>query len=261
VRPQPPEHPTTHASALNTRDDLRELADLYETVAALELTPEAAEAVCSAPGSRVPPGAQEILDADEIRRALAAVDEWATFLARVLVVECDVPAPDSTPARLRLAGEYAGHFVAAADSSAKVNVELAAMHDRLAALAFLDDLHRHRSAARRLAGRGVRRIPTKHRCTSSVCDGMLVSTLGEDSDAALRCDKCGTVVPFSVWSSWPRTRVTYITAEHAMHMLEAPSVQAVWQRASRGKWRKVGTGRDVRYHVDDVRGDAGVFVG
>lgn len=252
---------TNRPSALNVRDDLRELAERYETVAALDLSPEGAEGIRTAPGSRVPPGAQEVLDADEIRRALAAVDDWATFLAHVLVDELELTAPDSTPARLRLAGEHAAHFADAADSSATVDVELASTGDRLAALAFLDDLHRHLVAIRRLANRGVRRIPTKHRCTQSACDGMLVSTLGEDSDAALRCDRCGTIVPFSVWSSWPRTRVTYITAEHAMHMLGVPSVQAVWQRASRGKWRRVGTGRDVRYHVDDVRADAGVSVG
>lgn len=237
---------TETTSALNVRDDLRELAERYETVAALDLAPEALEGVRTAPGSRVPPGAQEILDADEIRRALAEVDDWAEFLVHVLVDELGVTAPDSTPARLRLAGEHAAHFID--------------HHDELLALAFLDDLRDHLRTVRRLANRGVRHIPTWHRCTSSVCDGMLVSTLGEGTDASLRCDRCGTVVPFSVWSTWPRQRVTYITAEHAAKMLQT-TVQAVWQRARRGQWRRVGTGRDVRYHVDDVRADAGVSVG
>lgn len=251
---------TETTSALNVRDDLRELAERYETVAALDLAPEVLEGVRTAPGSRVPPGAQEILDADEIRRALADVDEWAEFLAHVLVDELGVTAPDSTPARLRLAGEHAAHFAAAADPHAVVDGEVASMPERLAALSFLDDLRRHLWAMRHLAGRGVRHIPTWHRCTSSVCDGMLVSTLGEGADASLRCDRCGTLVPFSVWSTWPRQRVTYITAEHAAKMLQT-TVQAVWQRARRGRWRRVGTGRDVRYHVDDVRADAGVSVG
>lgn len=237
---------TETTSALNVRDDLRELAERYETVAALDLAPEALEGVRTAPGSRVPPGAQEILDADEIRRALAEVDDWAEFLVHVLVDELGVTAPDSTPARLRLAGEHAAHFID--------------HHDELLALAFLDDLRDHLRTVRRLASHGVRHIPTWHRCTRSVCDGMLVSTLGEGTDASLRCDRCGTVVPFSVWSTWPRQRVTYITAEHAAKMLQT-TVQAVWQRARRGQWRRVGTGRDVRYHVDDVRADAGVSVG
>lgn len=237
---------TETTSALNVRDDLRELAERYETVAALDLAPEALEGVRTAPGSRVPPGAQEILDADEIRRALAEVDDWAEFLVHVLVDELGVTAPDSTPARLRLAGEHAAHFID--------------HHDELLALAFLDDLRDHLRTVRRLANHGVRHIPTWHRCTRSVCDGMLVSTLGEGADASLRCDRCGNLVPFSVWSTWPRQRVTYITAEHAAKMLQT-TVQAVWQRARRGQWRRVGTGRDVRYHVDDVRADAGVSVG
>ena len=65
------------------------------------------------------------------------------------------------------------------------------------------------------------------------------------------------MVPHAVWSSWPRARVRYITVAHAAKMLETTEA-GVKMRASRGKWRRVGTGRDVRYDVDDVRAAAGI---
>lgn len=233
-------------SALNTRDDLRELAERYETVAALDLTPDPSENVRhAAPGSRVPPGAQEILDADEIARALHEVDDWAEFLAHVLVDECELTVPDATPARLRLAGEHAAYFIEHADE--------------MLALAFMDDLHDGLRAMRRLSGRGVRRVRTGMRCQRLGCRGQLVSPLGGDDrkDDALVCDHCAERIEYVVWSHWPRARVQWITVEHAAKML-ATSAAAVHVRASRGKWRKVGTGRDVRYSVDDVREAAGL---
>jgi len=229
-------------SVLNARDDLRELAERYETVAALDLTPVTVGAGRTPPGSRLPPGMQEILDADEIRRVLTAVDDWARFLVDVLVDECQATAPEPTPARLRLASVHAEH--------------LSHHDDVMFAVAFDDDLHDHLRAIRRLANRNIRHIPTKHHCVRSVCAGHLVSTLGEGADAALRCDTCGDLVPFIVWSAWPKLRATYITPDHAAKMLHT-TVQAVHQRARRGKWHRVGTGRDVRYSVEDVRNATG----
>lgn len=227
----------TDPSPLDARDDLRELADRYETVAALDLTPDPSEQVRhAAPGSRVPPGAQEILDADEISRALAEVDDWAEFLAHVLLDEREVLDAGSTPGRLRAAGEHAAHFLGHADE--------------MLALAFDDELHEHLRSLRRLSRRKVKHIRTHHRCVRSVCNGRLVSTVGEGADAALRCDECGDVVPYIVWSAWPK-RVTYITPEHAAKRLGC-TLAAVYIKASRGKWHKVGTGRDVRYLVADV---------
>lgn len=238
------EHPTT--SALNARDDLRELADRYETVAALEPVATTSP-VRTPPGSRVPPGVQEILDADEVARVLVAVDEWAGFLVGILVDEVadrarNFPAT-STPSKLRLVAEHAAHFTE--------------HPDLMLAVAFDDDLHDHLRAVRRLAGRGVRRIRTQHRCTRSACDGQLVSTLGEDSDAALACDTCDNRVPYVVWSAWPKQRLAYITPAHAAKIVGC-TVQAVYQRARYGKWKRVGTGRDVQYAVEDVRKSAGV---
>lgn len=233
---------------LNARDDLRELAERYETVAALDLhpSPPAGHAV---PGSRLPPGMQEVLDADEIATALRAVDEWAEFLAHVLADEREVTAPDSTPARLRLAGEHAAHFLE--------------HPDEMLALAVTDDLHEHLRSLRRLAGRAVRRVRTGARCQHMGCEGWLVSPLGATENRhedALVCDRDGRhTVPYSVWSGWPRARVQYVTVEHAAKML-GTTVPAVKMRASRGKWGRIGTGRDVRYAVEDIRAAAGLDV-
>lgn len=235
-------------SDLDVRDKVLELASLYETVAALDAT-AATDGVRTKPGSRVPPGAQEMLDADEVTRALTEVDEWAEFCAHVLVDELDVTAPDETPRRLRLVAQHIGHFV---------------WHDEfLIACDFgpagqLEDLQ---GTMRRIARRGVRVVQTGRRCDEPGCTGRLVSPLGDGSDrhdAALVCSAAPHhVVPWSVWSSWPRMRVQWITVEHAAKMLRT-TVPAVKMRASRGKWRKVGTGRDVRYSVEDVRAAEGV---
>lgn len=230
-----------HVSALDVRDDLLELAERYETVAAIDVTQES-PAGRSAMGPRIPPGMQEVLDADEILQALAAIDDWAEFTAHVAMDECDAAVPETTPARLRAVAEHSQHF---ADHD-----------DELFALSFLDDLHDHLRAMRRLSSRGVRRIRTGMRCPK--CDhGRLYSPLGEGDrgDDSLHCDKDPRhVVPYSVWSSWPRARIRFITPEHAARLLET-TVNAVRIRAHRHRWRRVGTGRDVRYHVDDVRGD------
>lgn len=233
-------------SALDVRDDFRELADRYETVTALDLHPS--QPVGRAlPGSRLPPGMQEVLDQDEIRAALTAVDEWAEFLVHVLADERETTAPNATPARLRMAGEHAAHFLE--------------HDDELFALSVADDLHEHLRSLRRLAGRAVRRVQTGVRCQHAACEGRLVSPLGttEDRhDAALVCDKDSRhTVPHAVWSSWPRARLQYVTVEHAARML-GTSVAAVKMRASRGKWRKVGSGRDIRYSVEDIKQASGM---
>jgi hypothetical protein len=232
-------------TAYGLRDQFREVADLLETVAAIEPTAEPGGGVRSVPGSRLPPGMREILDADEVTTAIDALSEWAEFCVHILLDEADVPAiPDATPARLRLAGEHAAHF----------------LHhdDELLALTIQDDLHEHLKIMRRLARRGTRVVQTGMRCQVVTCSGRLVSPLGRPGsdrhDADLHCDKCGAVVPHIVWSAWPKARVTYVTVEHAAK-IAGTTVDAVKRRASRGKWRRVGTGRDVRYHVDDVRGD------
>lgn len=230
----------SNLESLAVRDDLLELAAKYETVATLDVVPSGPVGR-SAPGSRVPPGMQEILDADEINRVLLAVDDWAEFLAHVLIDDLEAVVPDTTPARVRAAAEHADHFV---------NHE-----DELLAVSFLDELHDHLRAVRRLAGRGVRHIRTGMRCPH--CDGHLYSPLGdgESGDGALRCDKDARhQVPFIVWSTQPRARVKFITVEHAAHRLGTTN-NAVRILASRRHWRRVGTGRDVRYLIDDVDGD------
>lgn len=225
-----------------------DLAERYETLAALD-TPTPSPAGRTRPGTRVPPGAQQILDDDETTRTITAIDDWALFLAHVLADELDVAAPNpTTPARLRTAATHAHHFVADPDLPDTDS-------HGLLALAVQDDLADHLRAVSRITGRAVRRIRTGHRCHTG-CGGQYVSPLGEGGDRSedsLRCEKCGHAVPYSVWSRWPRARVRYVTVEHAAR-IAGTTVAAVKMRASRQRWRRIGTGADVRYHVDDVRG-------
>jgi hypothetical protein len=53
--------------------------------------------------------------------------------------------------------------------------------------------------------------------------------------------------------------VRWITIEHAARLLDT-TVPAVRMRASRMHWHRVGTGRDVRYSVEDVRHAGGLAV-
>lgn len=225
---------------LDLRDDLLELADLVEQV--VSLPPVAREPGRTVPGSRVPPGAEELLEADEVDRAMAEVDSWAQFVHHVVVDEDGGAPAETTPARLRVAAEHAEY--------------LAAHPDELLALAVVDEAGDHLRAVRRLARRGERRVRTGHACTRPGCRGHLVSPLGAGGDRrddALVCDRCSTRVPYSVWSSWPRAKVQWITPDHAARLL-GTSYVGVRLRASRGRWRRIGTGRSVRYLVDDVLG-------
>lgn len=240
----------SYPSALDLRDQLTELAEHAETVASLDPSVRAQGGGRSVPGSRLPPGMSEIVDADEVDVALTALDDWAEFAVHVLLDEADVPTiPDGTPARLRLIAQHTAHFID--------------HEDELLALSFADDIHDHLKTLRRLARRGTRVVQTGMQCQDITCKGHLVSPLGREGsdrhDADLHCDRCGAVVPHIVWSGWPRARVTYVTVEHAAR-IAGTTVDVVKRRASRGKWRRVGTGRDVRYHVDDVRGDTPVAV-
>jgi len=229
-------------SGLDVRDDLRELADHYETVAAADPASQAGGAT-SKPGPRLPPGAMEMLDADEVRRALEPVDEWAEFCVHVLVDECDIQAPDWTPGRLRTIGEHVAHFLG--------------HDDVMLALSFVDDLREHLRALRRLARRGVRIVRTGMACQDPTCLGQYMSALPHagHGDDAIECERCHHRVPHSVWSGWPRARVEWVTVEHAAR-IAGTTVAAVKMRASRGKWRRTGSGADVRYNIHDVRGEA-----
>ena len=229
-------------SALDTRDDLRELAEHYETVASLDLTPDPS-GVRGVPGSRVPPGAQAILDADEVKTALGEIDEWAMFLVHVLVDERDAPCVGMTPAILRHVGEWAGHFLDHDDEGLR--------------LAFADDLKRHSRNLSRLASRALRFVRTGTPCQDPTCTGQYVADLprvGKPTAGDITCDRCKHKVPHSVWSSWPRARVEWVTVEHAAR-IAGVSVAAVKMRASRLKWRRQGVGREVKYYLPHVRGE------
>lgn len=225
-------------SNLDARDDLRELADYYEQVAALELPlPSAGGGI----GARLPLGAQAVLDADEVTRALELVDQTVFHWCMVLLdAEQIDDIPDLTPARARMVGEHTDWLL---------------HHEGPRfALDFIDDLSEILHRTRHLALRGDRKVLTGMRCPHIECRGQLYSPLGtgDRKDNELHCTRCSKTVPFITWSRWPRARIQFITPEHAARLL-GTSVNGVRIRAHRGRWRRVGIGRDVRYHVEDVR--------
>jgi ribosomal protein S27E len=221
---------------------LTETAELYETVASLPAVVERAGAkVPSVPGSRMPPGMAEVLDVDEHQRALTELDDWALYVAHHLLdVEPGIGSvPDSTPGRLRLAARWAGTLSTDPDEFARYDFELVARD--------------HLVTMRRLSRRGTRSVPTTA-CLDVSCDGTYVATIaGADASDEIRCARCGDVVPRETWERWG-ARSEWVSVERAAGMLGV-SVAATKMRASRGKWRRTGTGRDVRYLAEDVRGE------
>lgn len=222
---------------------LAETADAYETAASLPAVVERIGGkVPSKPGSKLPPGMAEVIDADEHHRALTELDEWALYVAHHLLdVEPGIGSvPDSTPGRLRLAARWADR--------------LSSDPDVMARYAFESEAREHLVTMRRLARRGTRKVRTGSACMDVVCTGQFVATIdGPEVDGFIVCDRCGMRVEKAVWERWG-SRSEWVTVEHAAGMLGV-SVAAVKMRASRGKWRRTGTGRDVRYLAEDVRGE------
>ena len=220
---------------------LTELADAYETVAALP--PVAALVGGRAPGkpgSKVPPGMSEVLDADEHERAISDTDEWALYVAHHLLdVEPGIGSvPDSTPGRLRLASRWAE--------------VLRDEPDLMARYAFESDSRALLTTLRRLSRRGTRRVRTESPCLDVTCAGQYLADIdGPAADGDLVCSRCGDRVAHEQWSRWG-ARVEWVTVEHAMNLLGVQTKMAVYQRAKREGWRRQGEGREVRYHVEDI---------
>lgn len=229
-------------------DVLAETATCYETAVTLgpvEQVPSArARAVAQ---SAPPPGVLEVLEDDEQHRAVTALDDWAGFVAHVLTDEVDGlgSVPATTPGRLRLASRWAEHLEDHDDVMLRYAIGLEARE--------------HLVIFRRLSRRGTRTVPTRSACMDVACRGTYVATIaGPGTTDELVCDRCGQRVPPEQWQRWG-SRTAWITPEHAARLLGC-SVQAVWQRASRGAWRRTGERRDTRYHRDDVMGEVRAIV-
>ena len=234
------------------QDLLRELADLYERVTLINPgSPPGNAGGKPSFGPRVPPGAGELLVADEVARALTPVDCWVSVnVDRVcaLLTEVEeaglfaVTAPQSTPARLRFLAAKQARL--AASQRGEVAADLV-----LNARVFLRDLYRVVRSYEQW-------WTTGERCQRQGCRGRLGQRRGVAEEGgttagrALVCSACGDVVPYEVWSRWPR-RLAYVTVEHAAKMCGV-TVNAVRIRASRYRWHRIGTGKDVRYLVADV---------
>jgi hypothetical protein len=218
-----------------------QLAESYERVASLpDVNLDAGGRISGKPGSRVPPGASTLLDADEYRRAVNAVDVYALYVVNVLIDE--VPGigsvPDETPGRLRVASRWAA--------------ELRGLPPQLWYSVWADARDRL-ADMRRLERRGTRQVRTESACLTITCAGTYVAEQepDEERDWVLICSGCGDKVSSDVFSRWG-ARTEWITVDRAMTLLGVTR-QGVYQRAKREKWRRRGgQGRDVRYHVGDI---------
>ncbi|MFE9232040.1 hypothetical protein [Cellulosimicrobium funkei] len=227
-------------AASKARLDLIELARLYETVASLDIEP-GLSVDATKPGSRVPPGVQDILDDDEVTRALQALADWAEFCVHVLADETGYRSSELAPARLRAIAqpENVAHFLEHPDP--------------FLAIAWCDDLRDHLGTMRHLAKRGARPIRTRSACMNVTCPGEYIANPhGTDATEDLICSACGDRVGWGVWHRWG-SRAEWITVEHAMNVLGVSTKMAVYQRAKREGWRRQGRGKRVRYHRDDVQ--------
>ena len=219
---------------------LTELAEVYETVAAMPsvVADVGSGATRGKPGSRVPPGGSYVLDADEYETAVRALDDWAEFVARVILdEEPGVGAiGHTTPSRLRLASRWTE----------------ALWRDRFLGYALEYDAREHLVTMRRLARRGTRTVRTGSACLVVTCAGEYIATLDGpgDVDGDLVCSRCGDRVPQQTWERWG-ARSEWVTAAHVANAHGIP-VAAVWQRAKREGWRRQGSGRTTRYHRDDT---------
>ena len=224
---------------------LAETATLYETVAAM---PPVVERIGSGrtngkPGSQPPPGAADLLDADEHQRAVGKVDEDALFWAHVLLDELDGlgSVPHSTPGRLRLAERWAEHLEHHPDYGLRASVR--------------EDAETNLVALRRLSRRGVRVVRTGSPCLDVTCRGSFDATIaGPEVDGDLVCNGCGMRVPREQWQRWG-SRAEWVTAARVANWLGIPvATVRVW--AHRYRWDRQGTGRDVRYNAEDVKATA-----
>jgi hypothetical protein len=233
----------------NLQHVLDETATTYEIVAALAPAVDRGSGKSSGkPGSRMPPGMVEVLDVDEYQRAVTELDDWAEFVAHVLIDE--VPGigsvPDSTPGRLRLAARWADRIEQHPDVMVRYALQA--------------DAREHLATMRRLARRGTRRVRTHSACMDVTCAGHFTAIIdGPEVDGFITCDRCGMRVEKDVWERWG-SRAEWVTVERAMTILGVATKHAVWARAKREGWRRRTEGREVRYHVDDVEMRATVVV-
>jgi len=178
----------------------------------------------------LPPGADQILDADQRNRLRIELHDFASALCLRFYDNGVIDyIPHDTPHKYQTIAKY---------------------------IALLPDGTGFR--ARQLLERAERLItPTQkinvgQQCFNPNCPGHYEVDAAEH-EPPLICNKCRDEIPYSRWESWPKTHA-YITPLHAAHLLGI-SYQAVKQRASRNGWKRQRIGNHVRYLLEDVARD------
>jgi len=179
--------------------------------------------------STPPPGAGAILDFDARWRTIAAIERLAANFCmhlwdygRIELVPYDVEA------KLKLAAKHADYLpVSAITQTAELRKE-----------------------ARRLL-RPSRYVSTGHRCLTPTCKGVYRGDV-ERPRTPIVCSECKDTVEYERWKVWPK-RGQYVTAKHAARLLGC-TVQAIWTKASRGRWKRMKINGETRYLLDDIHG-------
>jgi hypothetical protein len=219
--------------------EFRAVADLVHDVEnpAPGATTQPGRKTRGAPGSQVPPGMQAILDEDATQRALMAAYELSAYVAKVIVERCnEVLRPSSL-------------------DGAQVLVDMTYdAEGRYIVYGILDDLRATREALGSVVRRYERVVQTGRPCFDYACSGhYLVPAQDGSLLVPLVCSDCRDVISYETWREWDIVTPDWVSPEEAGRILGDIAYATVRQRASRGKWKRRGHGRTVRYWTEDVR--------
>jgi len=179
--------------------------------------------------SSPPPGAGVVLDFDARWRTVAAIERAAAnYCMHLWDYGRTEHIPLDVVSRLKLAARHADYLPYSA----------------------IFEVAELRREARRLL-RPSRYVSTGHRCLNPSCKGVYRGDV-ERPRTPIICSECKDKVEYERWKAWPK-RGQYVTAAHAARLL-GTTVQAVWQKASRGRWKRIKIDGETRYLLDDVSG-------
>ena len=219
--------------------DFRAVADLVHDVEnPAETVARAGGGRSGKPGSQLPPGVAAVFHAVDTDRALAKAYELSAYVAKVIETRAgEVLRPSSI-------------------DGAQVLVDMTYdAEGRYIVYGIVDDLRTAKEQLGAVVRRYERVVQTGRECFDLACSGHYVVPAQDGSLLVpLVCDGgCGSVVDYQVWREWDIVTPDWVSPEEAGRILGDIAYDAVRQRASRGKWKRRGHGRTVRYWTEDVR--------